>query len=221
MINPFLNFVRPGIYTDSDHPAVQAFAREHTQGLTTPIEQAKALYLAVRDGFRYDPYRILLRPHALKASYLLSKDHGYCVEKSNLLAASARALGIPTRLGYANVRNHLATGKIEAFLRTDVLVFHGYVELHLEGQWVKATPVFDQALCQRLGVAPLEFDGLHDSIFQQSDKQGNPFMEYLHDHGLYSDVPFEAFVEALKTHYPHLFERGSYRSEDDKIHWEV
>ena len=52
---------------DCDHPAIVAFAREHAQG-SSARERAVALTLAVRDGFRYDPYRIDLTPAGMPAS---------------------------------------------------------------------------------------------------------------------------------------------------------
>lgn len=207
-------YLLPGIYTDSDHPTVIAYTHKHIAGIVDKKEQVIAIYNAIRDDFKYNPYQLILKPYALKASYLLTKDYGYCVEKSNLFAACMRVLGIPSRLSYANVRNHLATDKVESYLKTDLMVFHGFVEIYLDGKWIKATPVFNKQLCERLGVAPLEFDAVHDSIFQESDKSGNPFMDYEHDYGYFSDVPFELFLAELKKHYPHIFEE---RIHTDKI----
>lgn len=192
-------------FIDSNHPLVIDFANKTTQHCQTDIEKAVALYLAVRDGIRYDPYHIDLRPEAISASLTLQRGSGYCIEKALLLAAAARALGIPNRLGFANVRNHLATEKFVRALRTDVFVFHGYVSLYLAGRWVKATPAFNQDLCERFGVAALEFDGLSDSVFQEYDHRGNVYMEYLHFHGEFPDFPFDLFVRELKTWYPHFF----------------
>ena len=56
---------------DAGHPDVQAFARDHAQGAG---ERARAVALvhAVRDGFRYDPYRIDLSPDGMRASTVLA-----------------------------------------------------------------------------------------------------------------------------------------------------
>jgi transglutaminase-like putative cysteine protease len=199
-------YLTAGVYTNSDHPDVIAYAQEKTQGIESEKDQVIALYYAIRDGFKYSPYHIVLKPYALKASHLLTKDYGHCIEKSNLFVACVRSLGIPSRLAYGNVRNHLATSALEETLKTDVLVFHGYAEILLNNKWVKATPVFNAALCDKLGVEPLAFDGEHDAVFQESDKKGNPFMEYTEDHGTFTDVPFEAITLAMKAHYPHFFE---------------
>ena len=106
---------------DSDHPHIVAFAAQHARG-NTRREQAQALYLAVRDGLRYDPYRIDLREHGMKASTALAQGFGWCVPKAVLLAAVARAAGIPARLGFADVRNHLSTERLRQTMRTDVFV---------------------------------------------------------------------------------------------------
>lgn len=199
------NYLRSTYYIDADHVSVRDFAARYTLTESSDKEKAIALFYAVRDSIRYNPYQIILRPEYLKASHQAGKSEGYCVEKSNLYAAAARAVGIPSRLGFANVRNHLGTSRLEAVLGTDLLVFHGYAELYLGDKWVKVTPVFDAALCKKLGVPPLEFDGETDCFFQESDKNGQPFMEYVHDHGVFDDLPFDKFVENLRLHYPHLF----------------
>ena len=197
-------YLHPTFYLDCDHPRVVAYAEMHAGPYGSPREKAVALYYAVRDGFRYDPYDIVLRPSALKASFLLEKPHGYCIEKAIVLAAAARAVGIPSRLGFVDVRNHIATEKLQQHLRTDVMAFHGYAELFLEDRWVQATPAFNASLCDRLGVAPLEFDGVNDAVLQEYDAEKGIFMEYLQEHGTFEDMPFEQFVRALSVHYPHL-----------------
>jgi transglutaminase-like putative cysteine protease len=200
-------YLTAGYYTDSDHPSVIEYTLKKVEGISDKKAQIIKIYEAVRDEFKYYPYHLILKPHALKAHVMLHKDYGYCVEKSNLFAACMRVLGVPARLCFANVRNHLATEKVESYLKTDLMVFHGYVEIYFEGKWIKATPIFDKALCERLGVAVLDFDCEHDSVFQESDKSGNPFMHYEHDYGCFRDVPFEMFLSELKKHYPHLFEK--------------
>lgn len=197
-------YLLPGKYCDADHPHVVAFAQEVAGKETDPVEQAKRLYLAVRDDFPYSYYNIVLTEEAIKASSLLKKGKGYCVEKANLLGAAARALGIPARFGFADVINHLGAEKLRNILRSEIFAFHGYTELYLEGKWVKATPAFNKALCEFIGVRPLEFNGKEDSIFQEYD-DGVRFMEYIHFHGTFSDIPLDLFIATLRKHYPHLF----------------
>jgi transglutaminase-like putative cysteine protease len=203
-------YLEPNAYVDSDHPAVVAFAERHADGAIGK-EAAIRLYYAVRDGFRYNPWRVKLRPVDFTASDVLLRDASegaHCIDKALLLAAVARAVGIPSRLHFANVRNHIGTGELEAKLGTDLLVFHGYTELHLGERWVAATPAFNRELCERLGVAPLEFDGEEDSIFQAYDRQKGRFMEYVADHGAHAGLPYDAMIAEWRQHYPSLRDRG-------------
>ena len=197
-------FLRSTEFLDSDHEGVRDFAEQNSRGASTDTARAVKLYYAVRDGFQYDPYVLDLRPQAMKASALLSKTRGYCVEKAILLAASARAIGIPSRLSFYIVRNHIATERLAKALEKDYLVFHGAAEMFLGDKWVKATPAFNKRLCDFLGVDPIDFDGKSDAIFQEYDRTGNVFMEYLHDYGAFDDMPYQMFLDELDKHYPHL-----------------
>ncbi|HRI18838.1 MAG TPA: transglutaminase family protein, partial [Burkholderiaceae bacterium] len=161
---------------DADHPAVIAFAGKHGKG-RDDRERAVALYYAVRDEFRYDPYRIDLSPHGMRASTVLEVGHGWCVTKAALLGAACRAIGIAARLGYADVRNHLSTARMRETMKSDIFVWHGYVDIWLDGAWRKATPAFNLSLCERFGLLPLDFDGVADSIYHPFDRAGNRHME--------------------------------------------
>ena len=72
-------------------------------------DKALRLYYAVRDDLRYDPYNTPMKREAYRASTTLASGHGYCVNKAGLMAAVCRAAGIPARVGYADVRNHMTT----------------------------------------------------------------------------------------------------------------
>jgi transglutaminase-like putative cysteine protease len=197
-------YLKSNDFIDSDHPKVVAFAHKHGQG-QSDREKIVKLYYAIRDGWRYNPYQVSDDPSVYRASVMLSRSYergGHCIDKANLLAACARALGIPSRLHFANVRNHIGTEKLEKELGTSVLVFHGYVELWLEGKWVAATPAFNRELCDMLGVAPLEFDGRQDSVFQEYSRDGKQFMEYLHDYGHFPEIPFQQMVGEWQKYYP-------------------
>jgi hypothetical protein len=197
-------FLSPTEFLDSDHNSVCEYAAKNTIGCSSDTERAIKLYYAVRDDFQYDPYVLDLRRESMKASTLLTKKRGYCVEKAVLLAAAARSVGIPSRLSFYIVRNHIATEKLAKALEKDYLVFHGAAEMFLNGTWIKATPAFNKRLCDFLGVDPIEFDGTSDAIFQEYDRKGNVFMEYLHDYGAFDDMPYQMFLDELDKHYPHI-----------------
>ncbi|WP_448520003.1 transglutaminase-like domain-containing protein [Rhodoflexus sp.] len=199
-------YLRSTYFIDHTSEAIRSFvaAIDFSED-TTATEKAVRLYYTVRDGFRYNPHKISMQPEDFRASAQVQQAEGHCIDKATILAATARAIGIPSRLGFANVTNHIGTEKLEKVLGTNVLVFHGYTELYLEGRWVKATPAFNAALCEKLNVDPLEFNGKEDSVFQQFSRDGNRFMEYLHDYGSFDDLPFEQMIGEWRKHYPKLF----------------
>ncbi len=200
-------FLQPGRYIDSDHPAVIVFARQHCSG-ASPLERAVSLYYAVRDGIRYNPFLDFSKETAYQASHCITSGEGFCVGKAALLAACARVDGIPARVGFADVRNHLTTPALRERMGSDEFVYHGYTELHLEGRWVKATPAFNVELCRRFRVKPLEFDGREDSVFHPYDEENRRHMEYLRDRGSHADVPVADIMRVFGEVYPALYSLG-------------
>jgi transglutaminase-like putative cysteine protease len=197
-------FLAPAEYVDSDHPDVQRFATDAAAGAASVREQASRLYLAVRDGIRYNPYVDFRSLEIFRASSVLHAGHGYCVGKAALFAAACRVIGIPARVGFADVRNHLATPRLIEMMQTNLFAWHGYTECLVDGNWVKASPTFNLTLCTKLGVAPLDFDGAHDALMQAFDNQDARFMEYVAQHGCYFDVPAKFLRAEMARLYPHL-----------------
>lgn len=195
------DYLKPTSIIDSDHPDIVAYARKAAGDSQNLLEKAVKIYYAVRDGIRYDPYCPFYLPEHYRASNVLKSGRGYCVCKASLLCALGRSLGIPSRVGFATVRNHLATKQLLDFLGSDLFVYHGYTDFFLNGKWVKATPAFNKELCERHKVAPLEFNGLEDSIFQPYNSENRLFMEYTDFQGTYADIPVEIIIAAWEKAY--------------------
>ncbi len=193
----------PTRFIDSDHPDIIAFAARHA-GDGDVRSRAVALATAVRDAVPYSVYTFDIAPDILTASQVLRAEKSFCVPKAVLLAAVARAAGIPSRVGFADVRNHLAPARFEQLMDTPDFNWHAYTALLIDGRWLKATPAFDLALCTRNEVEPLAFDGMQDSIFQPYDAQGRRSMEYLRFHGEFDDLPYERFAAEMQQTYPRL-----------------
>lgn len=210
----FQIYLHPTKYIDSDSPEIIQYAVSSAGNAKTPVEKAINLFYAVRDQIRYDPYEIDISRDKFKASIVLAKKAGFCIEKAVLLAAVARVLEIPSRLRFADVRNHLTTEQLKELMQTDLFIFHGYTELFLNDKWVKATPTFNRSLCERFGVHPIEFDGAHDSIFHEFDTGGQKHMEYVHDRGHYADLPYEEIITTFRKHYPMYFKKDRIISKD-------
>ncbi|MBW2388826.1 MAG: transglutaminase family protein [Deltaproteobacteria bacterium] len=200
-MNDKQSWLQPTWFLDWEAPAVLEFARRATEGATSDRERASGLFYAVRDGLRYDPYSVNHTAEAYRASAIVEQSSAYCVPKAILLTALARSAGIPARLGFADVRNHLATPKLLERMGTDVFVYHGYSELYLDGRWLKAAPTFNKELCERFGVSPQDFDGTADALLHPFDAEGRRHMEYVKERGTFDDVPFEEMMRVLEETY--------------------
>lgn len=201
-------YLEPTTIIDSDHPEVRKYAQSVTGKGESAREKAVKLFYAVRDGIWYDPYCPFYLPEHYRSSNVLRAGRGYCVCKAGLLCALARVFGIPSRVGFADVRNHLATRQLMEFMGSDLFVYHGYTELFLDGKWVKATPAFNKELCEKHKVAPLEFNGREDALLQPFNLEEKQFMEYVAYHGTYADIPVEAIVRAWEDAYSRARVRG-------------
>ncbi len=198
-------FLVPGSFIDCGHPLVRDYAARAAAGAATPRQRAIKLYYAVRDGIRYDPYTISFDEDHFRASACVARGYGFCITKAVLLAACFRAQGIPGRLGFGDVRNHLATERLLEFNGGDIFRFHGYAEAYLDGIWVKATPAFNIELCEKFEVKALEFDGVHDSVFHSHDKAGRRHMEYVAEHGWFDELPYERIHATFRENCPAMF----------------
>ena len=211
-------YVMPSRFVESDSLEVQGFVTSALRNLpvdATNRDKAVRLFEAVRDDIRYDPYCFALDEDSYRASRIAGAEAAFCVPKAILLAACLRAVGIPAALGFADVRNHLNTPKLQELMGTDLFIYHGYVQLWLGNEAYKVTPAFNMELCERFGVKPLVFDGYHDALFHEFDEQDHRHMEYVNDRGLYFDAPMSEFLVAFKETYPKLEEFNRVRISKD------
>ena len=202
-MNPkFREYLEPADVIDSNSREIVRYAKDAVEGVDQdPLSKAVKLYYAVRDPIWYNPYLPFYRSEHYRASNVLKNGQAFCVGKASLLCALGRACGIPSRVGFATVRNHLATKQLLEFLGTDLFVYHGFVEFYLNGNWVKATPAFNIELCKKHKVIPLEFNGHEDSIFHPYNTERKQFMEYVDFHGTYADIPVNEIVAAWEKVY--------------------
>ena len=210
--------LEPTAFIDSDHLAVSEFASRAVGDADDPHQRISRLFLAVRDGIRYDPYTATDDPHDYVASNVIGRTGAYCIPKSVVLVAGARSIGIPARLGFADVRNHLTTDRLRELMGgSDVFAYHGYAELNVDGQWHKATSAFNSSLCARFGVPPLEFDGTEDAMLHPFTGDGDRYMEYVRERGSFADLPLDEIVEEFSRVYPALIRREREPVADPKF----
>jgi len=177
---------------DCDAKPVKQKAQALTEGLETDREKAVALYYFVRDGIKHNPYAPSQLREDYKASSTLKRGHGFCQHKAVLLVALARAAGIPARLGFVDVRDHLLSQKFREMIGGDnLLIQHGYAELYVGGKWVHASPAYDLETCHKAGFVPVDFDGVNDAKDSAYNREGKPHIEHVKDHGHFDDFPYD------------------------------
>ncbi|MFX1480598.1 MAG: transglutaminase family protein [Promethearchaeota archaeon] len=196
-------YLQPTEFLDFDDNTVNKQALEIIEGLKTEKEKAIALFYWVRDEIKYNMYTYNPKIKAnLKASVTLSRRNGFCMSKAVLLSTFARAVGIPARIHMIDIINHKIPKWIEELMGTNVFHCHGYSELYLDGKWRKLTPVFDKDTAIKAGYLPtVEFDGINDALLAPLDVEGNLFVEYTKDWGIYTDVPLKKIDEIFSKNY--------------------
>jgi hypothetical protein len=207
MSAPARELCEPTEFLDYESAEVREFLESVVPDRDRPArENAVDLYYAVRDRLHYEIYGADLSREGLRASAVVRRRRGLCIHKSILYAACARALGIPSQLVLVDVRNHVASARLLRLLGGDVFTYHCLTRLHLDGRWVRATPVFSERLCRLYRMAPLEFDGRTDAVFQPYDEEGKSFMEVVREHGEFDDLPYETVVEGMQNAHAGLFD---------------
>lgn len=201
-----MNYLTPTYYFDFEDEIIQTQIASYKNNNISDKEKAIGLYNKVRDDWKYDPYSISFSKENYRASTIAQKPSGNCVEKSIILIACLRAVGIPARLHLGKVKNHIATERLTEKFGSNELTPHGMVNAYLNDTWLKMSPAFNASLCERFQVTPLEFDGENNSFLQQYNNEGSLFMEYTDDYGHFEDVPLDFMRKNIKEHYPHIFD---------------
>lgn len=208
-----MNYLKASYFFDFENDLIQELIVAYKNDELPVKEKAIALYTKIRDDWKYDPYSISLSKETYRASDIANKATGNCVEKSILLIACFRALGIPSRLHLGKVKNHIAVERLTEKFGSNELTPHGMVNVFLNDKWLKVSPVFNASLCERLNVEPVDFDGENDSFLQQFNSDGSQFMEYTADYGHFEDVPVDFMIQNVKENYPHIFDTGDGNTE--------
>lgn len=202
-----MSYLTPTYFFDFENEHIQNLIQEFQSNSLSQKEKAIQVYLKIRDGWRYNAYQINFNKEAFRASEISQRSEGHCIDKAILLTTCLRGLGIPARVHFAKVKNHIAVEALTKRLGTNELTPHGMVDILLEGKWVKSSPAFNASLCEKCNVAPLDFDGKNDSVFQEYNREGNEFMEYLEDYGHFEDLPLNFIIQNIKEHYGSFFNR--------------
>lgn len=195
------NYLSPAPGITSDDSYVLELAQTLTEGTQNDRERVVRLFEFVRDHIRYNLNAPFHKLAHYEAQNTLRRKEGFCIQKSSLLVTLARSIGIPSRLVFADIRNHLLPDHLIQFMGTDIVTYHCYVEWFLKDDWIKVAPSFDEKTCRENGFRLVIFDGYHDAVLPSEDLYGQPHITYLKQHGVYNGIPIEEILEAWKRFY--------------------
>lgn len=162
------NYLKPTRLSDSDHPSLQAKARELTVGAGSDKEAALRIFYFVRDHIKFGSSDLFGQ-----ASHTYRVGIGDCGIKSNVQMSLLRAAGIPARLHAITAKREVINGLFPAWA---VAMFpqeagHIYCECCLSDRWIACEATFDVTLFKALlrtgilpqGVIPtIDWDGEMD-----------------------------------------------------------
>ncbi len=151
-------------------------------------DKAIILFNFVRDEIDYKIPDHLLSGDFITASKLLRRGKGNCLQKSLILSALGRAAGIPTRLHFVDIINHIAPPNFVKMWGKK-LNWHCYMEFFIENEWIAANPDYPTTLCAAKGYPVVQFDGIHNAMLPALDLNDHMFIEYTQDHGWFADLP--------------------------------
>ncbi len=189
----------PGV--DCESQTVRSLARRLAEGAASPSETAARLFAYVRDNVRYIPYAPFGSLSDYHGEEVLWRGYGFCTQKSSLLIGLCRAAGIPARFRFADLVNHNLPGRLGYVLGSNRMIYHTYVEIWLQGRWLKATPSFERPLCEKMGWRVVDFDGTGDAILPATDLEGRLHIEYVRDRGSLPHVPLQDMLETWYREY--------------------
>ena len=198
---PLEEYLKPTPVIDCDTRSIKEKVQERTNGQGRIPDKAKSLFYFARDEIKFDGRSPRYLQEHYRASAILAKGGGYCVQKAVVLAALGRAAGIPTRLRFADIRNRHQFAKLVEKIGTNLFIYHGYDEFYIDGRWIKVAPTFDLEMCQKDRIIPVEFDGIKDALLPSHNQDGKPHIEYVCDHGHYPDLPLDELEKARLQGY--------------------
>jgi len=183
--------LEPTFFIDCDNAAVTGKSADLTADLEGAKKRAVRLFYFVKDEIRYNIYAPRPTDSHFRASHVLAAKEGYCVQKAVLLVALARAARVPARLRFAEIRAHLTAPEIVKKRGSNIFPFHGLADLYINGRWVRTTPTYDRAYCEKMMVTPVPFNGEDDAMLPSHTDDGRPNVEYIRDRGFFYDLPID------------------------------
>ncbi|MCL5958148.1 MAG: transglutaminase-like domain-containing protein [Chloroflexi bacterium] len=193
-------------YLNYEHPLVRECVRGAIAGLSGEVEKAEAIFYFVRDRIEYNFAPDVFSWEDLRASHTMEIGNGFCVQKAVLFAAMLRAAGIPSKVGFQDIRSLVVPQKYVDLLG-DSIGYHGLNAVYLRGRWIRLDATLDKVLVEQRRYRLVDFSSTHDCLLPSTDADGRPHFVIVKDYGSYSDVP-DAIAEWQLVEFKRLDDVG-------------
>jgi len=179
VLQPYLT-PSPGI--ESDHPLIQAKAREVVGRETNPFKKAKKIFTFVNEYMTYSEEKFGTnegKESEYGALYALQTGKGVCEDYADLMVALLRATGVPARTvsGWTGEISGKSIKLIDA--NTTFLPGHMWLEYYLPGYgWIPADPTFTYTVNNVRQVEYSRLTGIRQPSFVDSCEMAGHAVSY-------------------------------------------
>lgn len=219
------------LFADYKNKVVKNKADELVSDVETVQEKLKNIFEYVRDGIKFEfPKEGDLIP----ASKVIEYGYGQCNNKSTLFLALCKAIEIPARIHFSLISKDIQKGFFKGipFQLIPDEISHSWVEIELEGKWIKIDGYINDKELHFAALKKLKEVGW-DTGFSVANKNQDANLELDFEnenfvqmaavtktHGVYDD-PSDYYKTSLYKNRPSGWKMFLYQKVIDKVNLRV
>ena len=219
------------ILADYDHPIVKALSEHLTSGLSTEREKLEKLFYYVRDEIKF---AFPTKGDLIKASEIIQQGQGQCNNKTTLMLALCKVIGIPAKSHFSLIEKDIQKGLFTgfAFKAMPSQISHSWIEVYIEGKWRRLDSYINDIDFYNAGKSQLRKNGWDvgysiscsngesSAAFNIDEENFVQMGAVTEDHGTWSD-PGAYFASDLYRNRPNVLKLLLYRLKIRSINKKV
>lgn len=143
------------ILADYNNPIVKNKAIELTQNRESLADKISAIFYYVRDDIKF---AFPKEGDLVQASQTIEYGYGQCNTKATLFLALCKSIGIHARIHFSLIERDIQKGLFSgiAYWLMPKEISHSWIEIEIDGKWVKIDAFINDAAFYRGGKKELE-----------------------------------------------------------------